>query len=226
MLGLSLHMAKKKKVKVVRVQSPREEVANWISHGIGVLLIFAFFPLLLQKAMALGKTGFTISTVVFGFGMVMAYLASTLYHYVSKESTKKILRIWDHIGIFLLIGGTYAPIVSLYTSETTATYFFAVMWTTIVAGSVLKLFFTGKYEKLSVGLYLILGWMLVFIYQPLQASMPAEVFYWILAGGLSYSVGVIFYRWHALQYHHAIWHLFVLAGTAFHFTAIYLAIGM
>lgn len=203
-----------------KVQSKEEETANWVTHAIGVLLIVIFFPMLIGKAIDQSSNGVVWGVIFFGFGTLMAYLASTLYHYVEKESTKRKLRIWDHIGIFLLIGGTYAPIVLQYTEVETAAYFLGVMWAIILAGSILKLFFTGKYEKVSVVLYLFLGWMLVFIYQPIQENMPMEVFYWILAGGLSYTVGVIFYRWESLKYQHSIWHLFVLAGTASHFIAI------
>lgn len=202
-------------------QSPEEETVNWITHGIGVVLILIFFPFLLMETMEGGTTGLIAAVAVFGFGMLLAYSASTLYHYVKDDERKRKLRIWDHIGIFVLIGGSYAPIVCQYTSNETATWFLGVMWTLIAAGSVLKLFFIGKYEIVSVVIYLVLGWMVVFIFQPIRANMPMEIFYWILAGGLAYTVGVVFYKWRSLKYQHGIWHLFVLAGTACHFVAIY-----
>lgn len=204
-----------------KIQSKEEETANWLTHAAGVLLIVIFFPMLIGKAMDQGSNGVVWGVIIFGFGSLMAYLASTLYHYVKNETLKRKLRVWDHIGIFMLIGGTYAPIVLQYTKMETAAYFLGVMWSIILVGSILKLFFTGKYEKVSVVLYLFLGWMLVFIYQPIQENMPMEIFWWILGGGLSYTTGVIFYRWEALKYQHSIWHLFVLAGTSFHFIAIY-----
>ncbi len=203
------------------IQSKEEETANWVTHAFGVLLIFIFFPVLISHTMDVSSPAMVWAVTVFGFGMLMVYLASTLYHYVSDEDTKRKMRVWDHIGIFFLIGGTYTPVVCNYTSPETATYFLAVMWSLIAIGTVLKLFFTGKYDKLSTGIYLFLGWMLVFIYQPIHANMSFEIFAWIMAGGFSYTFGVVFYRWNSLKYQHSIWHLFVLGGTACHFVAIY-----
>jgi len=131
------------------------------------------------------------------------------------------MRMWDHIGIFLLIGGTYTPIVCRYTDTRTAVIFLSVMWTLIAAGSILKIFFTGRYDRLSTFIYLFLGWMVVFIIQPIRAHMPFEIFMWILAGGLAYTLGVVFYKWRNLKYQHSIWHLFVLAGTVLQFIAVY-----
>lgn len=207
-----------------RIQSKSEEIVNTVTHAAGVLLILLFFPLLFAAAMQKVNASMLWSIFIFGFGMLMAYLASTFYHFIQHEAVKYKLRIWDHIGIFLLIGGTYTPIVCKYTDTTTTVYFLSVMWLLITVGSILKIFFTGKYDKLSTLIYLFLGWMVVFIIQPLRENMPTEVFLWILAGGLFYTVGVIFYRWHSLKYHHGIWHLFVLAGTALQFVAIYKSI--
>lgn len=204
-----------------RIQSPGEEIVNTITHAAGVLLILAFFPLLIVQPIKVNDHLMLWSISIFGFGMLMAYVTSTLYHLVQHEKAKRKLRTWDHIGIFLLIGGTYTPIVCKYTDNTTALYFLSSMWLLILAGSVLKLFFTGKYERLSTFIYLFLGWMAIFIIQPLKQSMPLDVFLWILGGGLMYTLGVIFYRWHSLKYHHGIWHLFVLAGTILQFVAIY-----
>ncbi len=210
----------KSKIKE-RIQSRGEELVNTITHAAGVLLILVFFPLLIIEPFKVSDHLMLWSVSIFGFGMLMAYMASTLYHFVQKEKAKRKLRTWDHIGIFLLIGGTYTPIVCKYTNGTTAIYFLSTMWSMIAAGSILKLFFTGKYDRLSTIIYLFLGWMAVFIIQPLKQTMPLDVFLWILGGGLMYTLGVIFYRWHSLKYHHGIWHLFVLAGTILQFIAIY-----
>ncbi len=204
-----------------KIQSSSEEIVNTTTHAVGVLLILLFLPVLISRAIHNNNPQMIWSLAIFGFGMFMAYLASTMYHLVKKEATKRKLRVLDHIGIFLLIGGTYTPIVCKYTDTTTAIYFLSVMWSLIVAGSVLKVFFTGRFDLLSTIIYLFLGWMVVFIIQPLQQQMPMDIFLWILGGGLAYTTGVIFYRWHSLKYQHGIWHLFVLAGTILQFIAIY-----
>jgi hemolysin III len=200
-----------------KIQTREEEVMNAVTHSIGVLLILSCFPILYHKS-----SGLMVWAVsIFGFGMLMSYMASSIYHWVQEENVKKKVRVWDHIGIFLLIGGTYTPIVCRYTNSSTAIIFLTAMWSIIIIGSVLKLFFTGRYDGASTAIYLFLGWMVIFIYSPVRASMPFEIFMWILAGGLSYTLGVIFYKWRTLKYQHSIWHLFVLAGTIFQFIAVY-----
>lgn len=193
---------------------------NTMTHALGVILILLFFPFLYIKST--GTMAWAVS--VFGFGMLMAYGASSAYHWVQQEYVKKKLRVWDHISIFLLIGGTYTPIVCRYTNSNTAIIFLSAMWMLIIAGSALKLFYTGKHDKLSTAIYLFLGWMVVFIYKPIHANMPFEIFMWILAGGISYTLGIIFYKWRSLKYQHSIWHLFVLMGTILQFIAVYKSI--
>lgn len=202
-------------------QSREEETVNWLTHAFGVVLVLIFFPFLLKHTIDQSTPGMVWSISIFGFGMLVLYLASTIYHYVEHGTIKRKMQILDHIGIFFLIGGTYTPVVCTYTSPETATYFLGVMWSMIAIGTVLKLFYTGKYSKISTGIYLFLGWMLIFIYQPISENMPWEIFVWIMAGGLAYTSGVVFFRWNSLKYQHGIWHVFVLAGTACHFVAIY-----
>ncbi|CAK9254277.1 unnamed protein product [Sphagnum jensenii] len=207
-----------------KIQNRQEEIANTATHALGVILILVFFPLLLKVAIDKGATGMLWSLGVFGFGMLMAYLASTIYHWVKDSRVKNMIRVWDHIGIFLLIGGTYTPVVCRYTDHHTAVVFLTVMWSLIAIGSILKIFHTGKYDRLSTFIYLFLGWMVIFIIGPVRENMPFEIFMWILAGGLAYTLGVIFYKWRSLKYQHSIWHLFVLAGTALQFVAVYKSI--
>lgn len=204
-----------------KIQSASEEIVNTTTHAIGVLLTLIFLPMLISRAIHSNNSQMIWSLGIFGFGTFIAYLASTMYHFVKKEDAKRKLRVLDHIGIFLLIGGTYTPIVCKYTDTSTAIYFLSVMWSLIVAGSVLKVFFTGRFNVLSTIIYLFLGWMVVFIVQPLREQMPLDIFLWILGGGVAYTTGVIFYAWHRLKYQHCIWHLFVLAGTVLQFIAIY-----
>ena len=204
-----------------KIQSNHEELANAISHGIGFLLALILVPVLIAKASLQSTNLITIACAVFSFGFLMAYLSSTIYHLVQNPKSKKLLRVWDHISIFFLIGGTYTPVVCKFTDQQTAIIFLGIMWSLIIAGSVLKIFFTGRYDKLSTAIYVLLGWMVVFIIKPLMAHMPLEVFWWILGGGIAYTFGVIFYKWHKLTFQHSIWHLFVLAGTLLQYVAVY-----
>ncbi|MDB5283638.1 MAG: putative rane protein hemolysin III-like protein [Bacteroidota bacterium] len=204
-----------------RVQTLNEEVANTITHGVGILFSLIAIPFMVIYAMQNASSGIVWAVSIFGFGMLMVYMSSTLYHAVQKTDTKRRLRIWDHISIFLLIAGTYTPMIVKFTSTSTAIIFLSIMWTIVALGSVMKIFFTGKYKIISVALYVAMGWMAVFVIRPLAANVPAEIFWWLLAGGLAYMLGVIFYLWKKLQYHHAVWHVFVLTGTVTHFFAVY-----
>ncbi|MCS6934738.1 MAG: hemolysin III family protein [Chitinophagales bacterium] len=204
-----------------RDQTPAEEIANAITHGTGVLFTLIAMPFLIYSAVQHDTIRAVWAVSVYGAGMFMVYLSSTLYHAIRRPSAKRALRVWDHISIFLLIGGTYTAVVQKYTSQHTAVIFLSIMWGIIAAGSILKLFFTGRFKAIELGLYLGLGWMAIFIIKPLHANLPTNIFWWLLAGGLFYTSGVIFYTWKKLKYHHAIWHCFVLGGTVMHFIAVY-----
>jgi len=204
-----------------REQTLKEEVANAITHGLGILFCLAAIPFLVFHALQKSNTSTVWAVAIFGFGMLMVYCSSTLYHYATNKETKRVLRIWDHISIFLLIAGSYTPMVIKFTDFKTSVIFLSVMWTVVVLGSCLKLFFTGKYNLLSVALYVAMGWMAIFIIRPIVNNMPPQVLYLLIASGLAYTLGVVFYLWHKLQYHHAVWHVFVLAGTVTHCFAVY-----
>ncbi len=204
-----------------RPYSAKEELTHAITHGAGFLLGLAITPFLILEAMKSPHTGAVPAVMMFCFGMLTTYAASTLYHAVQTPKTKFRLQIWDHISIFFLIGGTYTAVVHIFLEPVLARNFLAVMWSIIAVGAILKLFFTGRFNKLSTAIYVGLGWMLVFIAEPIFATMPLSIFWWIAAGGLSYSAGVIFFSWRSLKYNHGIWHCFVLAGTAMHALAIF-----
>jgi hemolysin III len=204
-----------------RVQTVKEEVANAITHGLGIVFCLIAIPFMVWYAWQTSSTSMVWAVAIFGFGMLMVYSASTLYHYAKNVETKRILRIWDHISIFLLIAGSYTPMVIKYTNFKTSVIFLSIMWTIVALGSYIKLYYTGKYNLLSVIMYVAMGCMAVFIIKPIIANMPPAVFYLLLAGGGAYLLGVVFYLWHKLQYHHAVWHVFVLAGTVTHFFAVY-----
>jgi len=211
----------KKQKKEKRPQTEQEEKANAFTHLLGILFTVISFPFLFFHVAGEDNILCVIGVLLFGVGMLLAYASSTSYHYVTKQKLKTRFKIFDHISIFFLIGGSYSAVVPHYVDYDTTLIFMSVMWGIILLGSFLKLFFTGKYQWVSVILYLFLGWMLVFLVKPLSNTMPLTIFWWILAGGLCYTVGVIFYKNQKLQYSHAIWHLFVLAGTVFHYVAIY-----
>ena len=204
-----------------RIQSLQEEIANALTHGLGIVFCLVAIPVMVLCAMQTSNAAMVWAVGIFGFGMLMVYSSSTLYHYAKNAETKRVLRIWDHISIFILIAGSYTPLVIKYTDFKTSVVFLSVMWSIVALGTLMKIFFTGRFNLLSTILYLAMGWMAVFIIKPITANMPPQVFYLVIATGLAYTVGVIFYLWHKLQYHHAIWHLFVLTGTVTHFFAVY-----
>jgi hemolysin III len=178
----------------------------------------------LYKAFHINKV-YLIACSVFVAGLIMVYSASTLYHAIQKESLKKKLRVYDHISIYMLIGGSYTPFIAKYCVNAQAGSFLLIIWSIIGLGIVLKFFFTGKYDFLSTISYLGLGWLAVLIGRPMMQHMPAHVFYLLLGGGLSYSLGVVFYAWKKFTYHHAVWHCFVLCGSVTHFYGVWYAIG-
>lgn len=184
-------------------------------------MFLLFLPFLFNKVFSGEYITYSWSVIIFSFGLMMVYTSSTLYHYVTSEPLKKTLRVWDHISIYLLIGGTYTPLVAKYLAFNQALVFLGVMWGVIAMGVTLKLFFTGRFKLISLGSYLVLGWMALFIVKDLVLSVPTNVLHLTAAGGLAYTLGAIFYVWKKLPYHHAIWHLFVLTGSLAHFFAIY-----
>jgi hemolysin III len=207
-----------------REQTAPEEVANSITHGLGILFCLAGIPFLVLNALKTGNMAMVWAVSIFGFGMLMVYFSSTLYHVARNANTKRTLRVWDHISIYLLIAGTYTPLVVKYADSKTAVIFLSFLWSIVAVGAFMKIFFTGGFNLLSTLLYVAMGWMAVLIIKPLASHMPANVFYWIVAGGISYTVGVIFYAWSKLTYGHAVWHVFVLTGTITHFFAVYYSI--
>lgn len=204
--------------------SPEEEVANAATHGLGILVSLISIPFVVYSALRYSDSTYIWAIAAYGIGLLMVYTSSTLYHLAKDKDTKRRMRIFDHVSIFFLIAGTHTPIVIKYLPAKTAAIFLGIMWSIVAIGSVLKIFFTGRFEWVSLGLYLLLGWMAVFIIKPLVTNMPSEIFWWILGGGLAYTSGIIFYRWEKLKYHHAIWHCFVLGGSIAHFVAVYLSI--
>ncbi|MCO5229735.1 MAG: hemolysin III family protein [Chitinophagales bacterium] len=205
----------------MRKLSKGHEIANTLTHLAGIVLFIFLLPSLFIKMFSNENIGYLWSVIVFAFGLMMVYGSSTLYHYAKRPRLKETLRIWDHASIYLLIGGTYTPLVAKFLEHHQAIWFLVIMWSIIGIGVIIKIFFTGRFEFFSVFSYLFLGWMAIFIFKDFIAVCPQNIQYLILFGGLSYTIGVLFYVWHKLPYNHAIWHVFVLAGSTFHLLAIH-----
>ena len=200
---------------------PFPEKLNVYTHAIGLILVLIGTPLLLIHALRLNDWSIFWCMAVFTIGMVWMYASSTLYHMAIKPGRKKMLRKLDHAAIFGLIGGTYTPFISIYYNQSEGWIFLFILWSIILLGMLVKVFHIGKNKLLSSALYLILGWMVMLIYGPITTDMPSLVHTWLLIGGLFYTLGVVFYIWKRLRYHHAIWHLFVVGGTTSHYLSLY-----
>lgn len=158
--------------------------------------------------------------IPFLVGIILTYTSSTVYHAVRNPRWKSTFKVLDHISIFILIGGTYTPVIVNYVSHPTNTIFLIIMWILIAFGALSKIWFTGKFENLSTGFYAFLGWMLVFVIAPIVKNTPTPVLSLLVVGGISYTAGIYFYKKDHMPYFHSIWHLFVAAGTVSHFIAV------
>ncbi|MBT8315066.1 MAG: hemolysin III family protein [Maribacter sp.] len=197
-----------------------EERLNAISHGLGIVLgIVGFFLLLRNNA---NKTEYAVlSIVVYSVSFVLLFLASTLYHSITKVGLKRKFRILDHIGIYLLIAGTYTPVALITLHNGNGWLIFYIVWGIAAVGTLLKLFFTGKFEVLSLLLYLAMGWLIVLDFQNLLDNTSGLGTLLLFIGGAFYTLGIFFYAWKRIPYNHFIWHLFVLGGAISHWLFIY-----
>ena len=200
----------------MRIQSPFEEKLNALTHGIGAALGIAALVLLI--VFNSHKTPWSLfSVIVYGIAIIVLFTASTLYHSVTKEKQKHIFRIIDHISIYLLIAGTYTPVCLITLEQSLGWPMFWTVWGVALFGVILKLFFTGRFEIFSTFLYLIMGWLIIFDFSYLSENIGSNGILFLFAGGLSYTIGIIFYAIQKIPFNHVIWHLFVLAGAIFHF---------
>lgn len=199
------------------------ELANALSHGIGIILILSFSPLLFLKAYDSGIPLLTGAVSFYVFGLLMVFTFSTLYHATENPVAKSVLRIFDHISIFLLIGGTYLPLVLLHADPVRARWLLIVQWIVIVAGVINKALFTGRFRLLSSLVYIGLGVMVLAMGEKFWSGLPPLSLYFLVGGGLMYLFGVLFYQIRTWQYNHFIWHLFVLAAAILHFLSVWFA---
>lgn len=202
----------------------KSEVANSISHGLGILFTIVATPVLISMTSPRANTELLFVVAFYCFTLLLMFTFSTLYHAFSNPIAKKILRVFDHISIFFLIGGTYAPFIVLYTPPQTAYYFFVIQWILIALGIVKKIYFTEQFRLLSSLIYIFIGCMVFFLGTDFWEQLPNKSIYLLVGGGASYLIGVIFYQNQKIPYNHFIWHLFVLLAAILHYFAVLVAI--
>ena len=198
----------------------RDEIANALTHGLGAAAALAGGAVLITLAAIHGDGWQLAGAIVFGITLLLLYTASTLYHAIQHPIAKGRLKVFDHCAIYLLIAGTYTPFTLIGLRGPWGWGLFAAIWTIALAGVVFKLFHTGRVPRLSTALYVAMGWLVVVAIKPMLASIDVWTLGWLLAGGVFYTLGTYFYHRESIPYAHAIWHLFVIAGSVCHFVAV------
>jgi hemolysin III len=211
---------KEKKTIIQPSYSTKEDLANSVTHGIGTVLSLIGLALLVILATKSGDVWRVVSFSVYGSSLVILYLSSTLYHGIQKPHIKRLLRVLDHSTIYLLIAGSYTPFLLVSMRGAWGWSLFGVVWGLALLGIVFKVFFIGRFEALATAAYVLMGWLVVIAFNEMTNSVPPGGITLLVAGGLTYTLGVVFYAWKKLPFNHAIWHLFVLGGSACHFFAV------
>ena len=197
-----------------------EEIVNSLTHGLGILLSVAALTLLTVFAALYGSAVHIVSCVIFGASLVLLYTASTLYHSFRSQKLKYIFKIIDHSCIYILIAGTYTPFLLVSLTGRLGWSLFGVIWFLALAGITLKIFFVHRFKMASTLAYILMGWIILLAIKPLSESLSAGGIVWLVAGGLAYTLGVVFYAWKRLPFSHGIWHIFVIGGSVCHFFAV------
>ena len=208
-------------VKLNPKYSDSEEQLNIWSHGLGLLASIVAFPFLLKKAFSYSDFWEIASFIIYAFSLIILYAASTFYHAAKKPKKRRMLNIFDHAAIYVLIAGSYSPFCLVALKSYLGFYMFIAVWVFASTGIVLKLFFTGRFDKISTAMYLLMGWQVLFFIKPLIAVLTSFGLNLLIAGGIFYTVGAILYSLKKMPYNHAIFHVFVLLGSVSHFTALY-----
>ena len=198
----------------------RHEIANALTHGLGAAAALAGGAVLITLAAIYGDGWQLAGAIVFGVALLLLYTASTLYHAIQHPVAKGRLKVFDHCAIYLLIAGTYTPFTLIGLRGPWGWGLFAAIWTLALAGVVFKLFYTGRFPRLSTAIYIAMGWLVVVAMKPMIEAIDAWTLGWLLAGGIFYTLGTYFYHRESIRYSHAIWHLFVIAGSVCHFVAV------
>ena len=200
---------------------PGEEIVNSITHGLGVLLSLSALVILVSRAARLGTTWHIVSFAIFGVTLIILYLFSTLYHSMTHRATKSVFARMDHAAIFLLIAGTYTPIMLTALRGPCGWTYFGIIWGMAILGVVIRSIYLSRFRALSIVMYAVMGWSFLIAYNQIIARVPPLSIRFLLYGGIAYTVGILFYTWKKQPYAHSIWHLFVIAGSILHFFAIY-----
>jgi len=202
----------------------KQELVNSIMHGFGILFGIISIPILITFSAKGDNINGIIGSSIYGFCFLMVFTFSTLYHGFQHEKVKRALKILDHISIYYLIAGTYTPLILIYNNNSFGIPLLCVLWGLTVLGTVFKIFYCGRWEIISTAIYLLMGWSMLAGGKSFFESMPPAVLQMVVAGGIIYSLGVIFYLWDRYFYSHALWHLFVLAAAICHYVAILLSV--
>lgn len=201
--------------------SETEERLNVWSHGLGLLASIIVFPFLIAKATTYSNFWDITSFVIYGVSLIVLYAASTFYHSAKNPKKRRRLNIFDHAAIYALIAGSYTPFCLVALNSNLGWWMFIAVWLFALTGIILKLFFTGRFDKISTAMYLLMGWQMMFFVKPLISALTSFSLNLLIAGGVFYSVGAILYSIKKMPYNHAVFHVFVLAGSVSHFLAIY-----
>ena len=201
--------------------SELEEKLNVVSHGFGLILSFIAFPFLVMKSLNFEGFWKPASFILYGLSLIILYAASTFYHAAKDPKKRRKLNIFDHSAIYVLIAGSYTPFCLVALDSNLGWYMFIAVWVFALIGTILKLFFTGRFDKISTGMYLLMGWQVLFFIKPLMKSLSKEGLQFLIAGGIFYSIGAVLYSIKKMPYNHATFHLFVLLGSVSHFIGIY-----
>jgi len=208
-------------VEGIKHYSPIEEKTNIISHAIGFLLSIVALVLLVAHANQYGNVWHIVSFSIFGASLIILYGASTFYHSTKKPELRNRLRVFDHASIYVLIAGSYTPFTLVTLNGPLGWSILGIAWGMALTGIILKIFLTGKYKLISTLMYLFMGWIIIFAIKPVYNNLPLEGFLWLVAGGMSYTIGAIIYSIKKIKFNHAIFHLFVLGGSACHFVSVF-----
>jgi len=208
--------------KGIKFYSPLEEKINVNTHAAGLVLSVIALALLVTRAIRQGDIWHIVSFSIFGVSLCVLYAASTFYHSSKEPELRSKLRVFDHASIYVLIAGTYTPYTIVTLNGLTGWVIFGISWGLAISGIILKLFFTGKYDFISTLMYVFMGWIIIFAIKPLSINLSSDGIFWLIAGGLSYTLGAVIYSIKKIKFNHAIFHIFVLIGSGCHFLSIYL----
>jgi hemolysin III len=208
--------------KGIKFYSPLEEKINVNTHAAGLVLSVIALALLVTRAIRQGDIWHIVSFSIFGVSLCVLYAASTFYHNSKEPELRSKLRVFDHASIYVLIAGTYTPYTIVTLNGLTGWVIFGISWGLAISGIILKLFFTGKYDFISTLMYVFMGWIIIFAIKPLSINLSSDGIFWLIAGGISYTLGAVIYNIKKIKFNHAIFHIFVLFGSGCHFLSIYL----